>query len=177
MGGFLSYDEEARCVVRSVFDSRSQDFEAVHLCREGGTDGCGGTGRVLGYEFGGARGRGYILALCAFEVGVEEGCALAPGLRVRVQFLDRRELGSFLWSRWRGWLRMADETVVHAYVDFAGDEDVGVGGAGVGEEVEGKDYGAVCGVFEGDDAAVGDAGLDGGEDIGYCVLGEKGVGG
>jgi len=54
---------------------------------------------------------------------------------------------------------------VDADVGFACYYDVGMFVSSVGEEVESEDYGSVGGVFEGDDAIVGFAGLDRGEDV------------
>ena len=47
-----------------------------------------GVGRVGGYEGGAARGAGDVLSFGVFEVGGEEVFALAPGLRVGVEFGD-----------------------------------------------------------------------------------------
>ena len=54
---------------------------------------------------------------------------------------------------------------MHADVDFARYDDVGVLVGTVGEEVEGEDYGAVGGVFEGDDAVGCFTRLHRGEDV------------
>ena len=60
---------------------------------------------------------------------------------------------------------MPDDTVVDADVSLVDDDEVAVLAREVGAEVEGEDYGAVAGVFEGDHASRGGAVGHGGEDI------------
>ena len=80
---------------------------------------------------------------------------------------------------------VAKKTMLHGDVRLAADDDVVVLLLQVREKVQGEDYGAVGGVFEGDDAAVGAAFLYGGEDIfdgddggeGEVLLGEGVEGG
>jgi len=84
----------------------------------------------------------------------------------------RRAISSERWI-----LRVPQQAVFDGDVGLGADEDVGVSVLRVAEEVEGGDDGAVAAVFKGDDAAVGGAGLDGGEDVGDGDLGgERGLG-
>lgn len=62
-------------------------------------------------------------------------------------------------------IRMTEETVLHGDIGLAADDDVRVLVLQVGEEVEGEDYRAVGRVLEGNDAAVGSARLNRGEDV------------
>lgn len=70
---------------------------------------------------------------------------------------------------------MADETMSNGKVYFRFDEDLGIRGGEICEEVQGEPYGSVGGVFEGDDAVRCGFCLDGGEDGFYGGEGEMGV--
>jgi hypothetical protein len=70
-----------------------------------------------------------------------------------------------------------EQTVLYGDVGFAADQDVRVRAVDVADEIECEDDGAIGAVFEGDDAPVGSAGLDRGEDVGDGGAGGEGDGG
>ena len=95
-------DQEARLVVVAVLDALCQHIQTVDLGSRFAGNGCESAGRVLGYDLG-ALGRGRdFLALGAFEIGGEEGFALAKGLVVRVDALHATDIGQRLglWGLW-----------------------------------------------------------------------------
>ena len=144
--------QEARGVFARVLDVASEDREVVGVRCEGGAEGCGvGVGWVGGYEGGAARGAGDVLLFGVFEVGGEEVFALAPGLRVGVEFGDVAVVRGVVSVVIGG--VVANDAVVDADVGFVDDYDVAVFAREVGEEVKGEDHGAVARVFEGDYAA------------------------
>ena len=135
-------NEEARRVLARVLDVRREDREPVFLRRQRGADGCGvRVGRVGGHESGAARRRRHVLLLGVLEVGAEELLALAPCLRVRVEFGDVAPVSSCGW--WRGG-RVADDAVVDTDVGLVDDDDVAILAREVREEVEGKKLRSHC---------------------------------
>ena len=101
-------DEEARAVSFRVLDALGEDVEGVHFRGDFGGDGGAFARRVCGGELRRVRRGGDVLLVDAFEVGGDEGLALAPGLLVRVDFgdvLDALEGFCAGLGRLRGFLR------------------------------------------------------------------------
>lgn len=78
--------QKPRRILLTVLDIPGRHDQTVVFARKLARDGGGVVSGFLGYEFSGFGGGGYILSFDTSEVFREEGLALAPGLRVGVEF-------------------------------------------------------------------------------------------
>ena len=146
-------DEESGNVGGVVLDVGFEDLELALFGGKGAGNG-GGAG-FGGGELGGSRGGGGFDDFRFWEAGLDPVAALSEGLGMGVKFFDS------------GAADAGNEAVADGHDDLGDDFEVAVH-----EHVQRVGDNAFGGVFNGNDAVVGAAFADFGEDVGDGFLGE-----